>query len=284
MSAPGGGLFAGQTAIVNLNGWVLKDMLVKDSAGMIINFPREPRVPDTASDRQRREAEDQWKKRVELLKSTLRDAQAFARLVDARVDTEPNLMLGALVPVVKGQMPAIFNVNSAAEIKGALEIADEFKLKTILSGCAEAWKVTELLKSKNVPVFLGGTLALPDREDPYDANFATAAALYKAGIQFAFTTGSAASVRDLPWHAGTAAAFGLPKDEALKALTIYPAQILNIADQVGSIEEGKVANIVLSDGDPLELMTRVKHLFIAGKAVELKNRHSELYEIFSKRP
>ena len=284
MAAPGGGLFAGQTAILNLNGWVMKDMLVKDSAGTIINFPREPQVSPNAPERQRREAEEQWKNRIDVIRKTLRDAQAFAKLVDAKVETEPNLMLGALVPVVKGQMPAIFNVNSAGEIKAALEVVDEFKLKAILSGCVEAWKVADLLKSRNVPVFLSGVLDVPDEIDPYDVNFATAAILSKAGVKFAFTSGGASSVRDLPWHAGTAAAFGLSKDEALKAVTVYPAEILNIADQFGSISEGKVANIILSDGDPLEMTTRVKQLFVDGKPVDLKNKHIELYETFSKRP
>jgi imidazolonepropionase-like amidohydrolase len=284
MAAPSGGLFAGQTAILNLDGWVTKDMLVKDSAGMIINFPREPQPAPDATARQREDAEKQWKDRIELIKKTLRDAQAFAKLLDARVNTEPNLMLAALVPVVKGQMPAVFNVNRAAEIKAAIELAEEFKLKAILSGCAEAWKVADLLKTKNVPVFLAGILDIPDEADPYDVNFATAAILSKAGVKFAFTSGGASSVRDLPWHAGTAAAFGLSKEEALKAVTIYPAQILNIADQVGTISEGKIANIMLVDGDPLELRTRVKHLFVNGKPVEVSNKHTELYEKFSKRP
>jgi imidazolonepropionase-like amidohydrolase len=284
MAAPSGGLFAGQTAILNLDGWVTKDMLVKDSAGMIINFPREPQPAPNATTRQREDGEKQWKDRIELIKKTLRDAEAFAKLLDAKVNNAPNLMLAALVPVVKGQMPVIFNVNRAAEIKAAIELAEEFKLKPILSGCAEAWKVVDLLKTKNVPVLLAGILDIPDEADPYDVNFATAAILSKAGVKFAFTSGGASSVRDLPWHAGTAAAFGLSKEEALKAVTIYPAQILNIAEQVGTISEGKIANIMLVDGDPLELRTHVKHLFVNGKQVEVSNKHTELYEKFSKRP
>lgn len=285
VSAPQGGLFSGQTAVVNLNGWVLKDMLVKDSVGMVINFPRDVNLAANATDRQKRDAEDARKKRIDLLKQTLRDAQAYAKLIDAKVDAESNLALRALIPVVKGQMPAIFVANKAGEIKGALEIADEFKLKAILSGAAEAGRVVDLIKSKNVPVIYGGTFNLPENDsDAYDSRFATPAALSKAGIKFAFTVGDAAIVRDLPFQAGMAIGFGLDKEEALKAVTLYPAQILNIADQVGSIQEGKVANIILSDGDPLELLSHVKHLFIAGKPVELKNKHTELYETFSKRP
>ena len=150
MSAPGGGLFAGQGAILNLDGWVTREMLVKDSVAMIVNFPREPVIASSATNQQRTTALDGWKARIEVIKKTLREAQAFSRLLDAKVNTEPNLMLAALVPVVKGQMPVVFNVNRAGEIRAAIELADEFKLKPILSGCAEAWKVVDLLKQKNV--------------------------------------------------------------------------------------------------------------------------------------
>ena len=252
---------------------------------MIINFPPEVNLPANAPDRQRRDIDDARRRRIDLLRKTLRDAQAYGRLMDAKVNVESNLALRALVPVVRAQMPAIFIANTATEIRGALDVIDEFKLKAILCGAAEAWRVVDLIKSKNVPVIYGGTLDLPAKDsDAYDAHYATPAALSKAGIKFAFTVGGAASVRDLPFQAGMAIGFGLDKDEALKAVTLYPAQILNIADQVGSIQEGKIANIILTDGDPLELLTHVKQLFIAGKPVDLKNKQTELYETFSKRP
>jgi len=284
LSAPAGGLFAGQAAVINLDGRLAKEMLVKDAAVMVVNYPREFRAPANATEQQRRDAETARKKRIDLLRQTFRDAQAFAKVVDARsTDAAQNAVLRALAPVVKGEQIAMFNVDTASEIKGALEIIDEFKLKAILSGCAEAWKVVALLKSKDVPVLLGGVLDLPRSDtDPYDANYSTAAVLSKAGIKFAFTTNDSAHVRDLPFQAGVAVAFGLSKEEALKAVTLYPAQILGADSQIGSISEGKVANIILSDGDPLEKATQLKYLFIAGKPVELKNKHTELFEEFSK--
>ena len=285
LSTPSGGLFSGQGALIDLDGWVTKDMLIKDSAVMVINYPREPNLTANATEQQRRNAEEDRRKRIELLKKTLRDAQAFAKIVETRPDeTAPSLMLRSLIPVVKGEQLVLFNADKAGEIKGAVEIADEFKLKVILSGCAEAWKVVDLIKARNLPVLLGGVLDLPSGEsDPYDVNYSTAALLAKNGIKFAFTTNDAAHVRDLPFQAGVAVAFGLPKDEALKAVTLYPAQILGVDRQIGSISEGKIANIMLTDGDPLEKVTKIKHLFIGGKPVELKNKHTELYEIFSKR-
>ena len=285
-SLPKGGLFAGQGAVINLDGWVLKDMLVKDSALTVINYPTDINLPANATERQRRDAEDARKKKIDLLRQTLKDAQAFAKILEARPgDAGTSPALRALVPVVKGAEPALFNVETENEIKGALEIADEFKLKAVLSGCAEAWKVVDLLKTKNVPVILGAVLDSPrDDSYPYDANYATAAALVKAGVKIAFTSDSTSSARDLPWHAGMSVAYGLPKDEALKAVTINAAQILGIDALMGSISEGKVANIVLTDGDPLEHATKVKTLFIAGKLVELKSKHTDLYEKFVKRP
>src|SRR5262249_19707756 len=146
-SLPRGGLISGQGAVINLDGWVLKDALVKDSAVMVINYPRDVNLPANATERQRRDAEDARKKRIDLLHQTLKDAQAFAKIVDVRAaDADINPALRAMVPVINGQEPALFNVQTANEIKGALELVDEFKLKAIFSGCAEAWKVVNLLK------------------------------------------------------------------------------------------------------------------------------------------
>jgi imidazolonepropionase-like amidohydrolase len=288
VTAPGGGLFGGQAAVINLDGWVTKDLIVKDSVALILNYPRELRLPANALPGRRQEAQeadDRRKKRIDLLKTTLRDAQAYARLVDARIATEPNPVLGALVPAVKGEMPVMITADTEQEIREALDLAEEFKLKPILVGGSEAWKVVDRMKALNVPVFYSGVMGLPNNDnDPYDANYATPAALSKAGVKFAFTTAEAAHVRDLPFMAGMAAAFGLSREEALRAVTLYPAQILNMDAEMGSISEGKIANIILTDGDPLEVLTKVKHVFIGGRPVELNNRQIELYERYSNRP
>jgi imidazolonepropionase-like amidohydrolase len=126
---------------------------------------------------------------------------------------------------------------------------------------------------------------MPNNEDdPYDAAFANAGLLSKAGVKIAFQTLQSAESRDLPYHAGMASAFGLPREEALKAVTIYPAEIFGVADRIGSIEQGKIANLIVTDGDPLEIRTQVKHLFINGHAVPLTSRHTELYEKYKARP
>ncbi|HVS29976.1 MAG TPA: amidohydrolase family protein, partial [Thermoanaerobaculia bacterium] len=121
-------------------------------------------------------------------------------------------------------------------------------------------------------------------DDPYDLLYANAAALHEAGVPFAIRTDDDHNTRNLPYHAATAAAFGLPKDVALKAITIYPAQLFGVADKLGSLEVGKVANIIVTDGDPLEIRTNVKRVFIGGEDIPMDSYHTLLYEKFRKRP
>jgi imidazolonepropionase-like amidohydrolase len=159
------------------------------------------------------------------------------------------------------------------------------KIKAILAGAIDAHKVADQLKAKNIPVIVGEVLRMPAREDdPYDAAFTNAGLLSKAGVKIAFQTGESAHVRELPYNAGMAAAFGLAKEEALKAVTIYPAEIFGVADRIGSIEQGKIANIIVTDGDPLEIRTQIRYLFINGRQISLTSKHTELYERYKTRP
>ncbi len=205
---------------------------------------------------------------------------------DGAPGAQVDVVLEALVPYVRGERPVIFLADREQEIRAAIRFAEEMKLRPIILGGNDAWKVAQLLREKNVPVILNGVLDLPMREDdPYDVLFENAAKLQRAGVRFCISTGdTGAHVRDLPYHAGMAAAFGLPKEEALKAVTLYPAQILGIADRVGSIEPGKIANLVVADGDLLEARTNIRYLFINGKQIPLVSRHTELYEQFKDRP
>jgi imidazolonepropionase-like amidohydrolase len=189
------------------------------------------------------------------------------------------------VPFVRGERPVIFRAEREKEIRDAIGFADEMRLLAIILGGNESAKVVALLKQKNVPVILTGVLNLPSREDDfYDTLYGNAASLRQAGVRFCISTGnSGANVRDLPFHAGMAAAFGLPQAEALKAVTLYPAQIMNLSDRVGSIEAGKIANLVITDGDLLDARTHVRYLFIKGRQLPLTSRHTELYEQFKDR-
>ncbi len=297
LTCPQGGIISGQCALMNLDGWTQHDMKVLGSAAMQLNYPRAgfggrgggffAAILGGASDQQRQQRERQ----LDALKKKLDDAQAYvnakeAAAKDRSLPARPvDLGLEALIPVLKGEVPVFVTANGANEIKGAIELADKYKLRLIISGGDDAIKVAKELKEKNIPVVLGGVLELPGSEDsPYDETFARAGELHKAGVKVAIATSDSAYVRLLPYHAGMAAAFGLPKDEALKSVTITPAQIFGVDKLLGSIEAGKLANLVITDGDILEHRTKVKQMFIAGRPVDMMNKHQRLYEKFKDRP
>jgi imidazolonepropionase-like amidohydrolase len=302
LTCPRGGIVSGQCALINIDGWTPQQMAVKASAAMAMNYPVLgfggrgggffALQGGTPSDAQRQQRDRQ----VESLKKKIEDAQAYLKAKEAAAADKSippiavDLGLEGLIPVIKGEVPVLIAADKANEIKAAVEFAAQYKLKLILNGGLESLKVASLLKEKNVPVILGPVLDLPDSEDaPYDQAYARAGELHKAGIKFAFSTANDSAsgpgaIRVLPYHAGTAAAFGLPKEEALKALTIYPAQIFGVDKTIGSIETGKVANLIVTDGDPLELRTKLKYMFINGKQADLTNKHTRLNDKFKDRP
>lgn len=292
MSYPAGGVISGQSAVINLWGATQADMAVVPAFGLVINFPRiatfggfgQPQLEFSEAVKRR----DQ---RLEELKRVFKDAEAYGRVADAysKDKTLPapktDLKLEAMVPFVRGEKPVIFTAERERDIRGIIKFVEETRVKGIIIGGQEAWKAADGLKKNDIAVIYTNIYNLPVRDDDaYDYLFEAPSKLQKAGIRFAISTGDAgAEVRDLPYHAGIAGAFGLPKDEALKAVTLYPAQILGIADRLGSIEQGKIANIVVTDGDLLEPRTNVKYLFINGRQLPLTSRHTELYEQFKDR-
>lgn len=295
LTEPRGGAISGQSALINLDGWVPKDMVLKSPVAMHMNWPGgQGGGFDFAFAQQQRsitELRREQERQVESVRKILRNAKAYGDAKDARTRDaslprlETDLKLEALIPVVRNLMPVVINAQTERDIKSAIAFADEMKIKMILSGATEAYKVADQLRAKGIPVIVGPVLRMPVKEDdPYDAAFANAGILHKAGVKIAFQTLDSAHVRDLPYHAAMAAAFGLPKEEALKAVTIYPAEIFGVADRIGSIEQGKIANIIVTTGDPLEIRTEVKYLFINGRQISLTSRHTELYEKYKSRP
>jgi imidazolonepropionase-like amidohydrolase len=295
-SAPSGGLIAGQSAVINLNGSTQGDMAVLPAAGLVINFPRistfggfnpgtGPQVVDFNEAVKRRDTQ------IDDLKRYFKNAENYGRARDAHAKDKSlpypatDTRLEALVPYVRGQRPIIFTAERERDIRAIVKFVGETKVKGIIVGGQEAWRVADDLKKNNIAVIYTNIYNLPVRDDDnYDYLFEAPAKLQQAGVKFAISTGDGgAEVRDLPYQAGIASAFGLPKDEALKSVTLYPAQILGIADRLGSIEVGKMANIVVTDGDMLEPRTNVKYVFIEGRMLPLTSRHTELFDSFKDR-
>lgn len=296
VTMPQGGVISGQAAVINLNGTTPREMAVVPAAALVIEFPRVATGggfgQQAAQAANINEAMTTRDRRIEELRKMLHDAEAYGRAHAAyaldnrlpRPDTD--VVLAALVPYVRGERPVLMRAEREREIRAAVRFADEMKLKPVIVGGADAWKVATLLKERNVPVIVQGVIEqVPLREDDaYDVLYENAARLHQAGVRFCISTAdSGAHVRDLPYHAGMAAAFGLPRAEALKAVTLYPAQIMNVADRLGSIERGKLANLVITDGDLLEARTNVRYLFIEGRQIPLVSRHTQLYEQFKDR-
>jgi len=305
---PSGGIISGQGCLIDLHGWVPRELVIADSVALNVHIPAY--VPRSADSRRpgvgpgrpgpgqgpagaggEAEALERRKERLDQIKELFRRAVAYDLVVTKAHERgepppAPDLRLEALVPYASGQKPVIFHADQPVEILDALAIARELKLKAVLSGAAEAWKVAEAIKQAKVPVLVGGTLNLPRHEhDPYDAAYANPAKLHAAGVTVAIHSKSNGETagRNLPFEAAAAVAFGLPEDVALRAVTLTPAQILGVADQVGSLEPGKRANVVVTAGHLLQPTTPVLALFIDGEPLRPECRHTQLLAKYRRR-
>jgi imidazolonepropionase-like amidohydrolase len=194
-----------------------------------------------------------------------------------------DLKLEALVPYVQGKKPILLTANEASDVKVALRLAQEFNLKVILCGLEYSQKLFDQIAATKYPVIIGSIYDTPKANERYDEQYSVPAQLAKRGIKIAFASYDAHQVRNLPYAAGYAVAFGLPYEEAIKALTINPAEIWGIADQYGSLDVGKVANVVIANGDPLDVKTDVKQVFIAGREIPMVSKQTALRDAYSKR-
>jgi imidazolonepropionase-like amidohydrolase len=267
-------------------------MLIRKSVAMVIDWPTiETESIDfstfTRKQKPYSEAKQEYDKQVDELSDWLDNARHYAVAWGhgGPAEYQRDLKLEALVPVIRGELPVLVFASRAHEIRAAVEFCDKQKIKMILAGGAESYKVKDLLRSKNIPVILQPSLTEPlDEDDPYDRSLTTAAELADAHVKFAFGSFDNSFARRLGQQAANAVAHGLAYDEALKAVTIYPAQIFGLADQIGTLENGKIANIIVTNGDPLEVTTDVRYLFIKGQLTSTDNRHQAEYEKYLNRP
>jgi imidazolonepropionase-like amidohydrolase len=310
ITMPGGGgrggrgqSIAGQAALIHTSGWTWEDMEISRSAAMQLTFPsmggRGGRggggfTPDMVAEilggdaaaagaggPARRQDEDAIAK----INQFFDDARRYKNEKAARQPQfVPDLKMEAMIPVLDGKVPLAVSAATSDSIHDAIQFADKQHVKIVIMGPREVGKVGPELKAHNIPVILGRTLALPEHEDDsYDQAMALPNEFYKAGIKFALGTFTNEFVRNIPYQAAAAVGFGLPQEEALKAVTINPAEIWGQSDKIGSIEKGKWADLVITNGDMLEIQTKVEHVFIKGKEVDLTNKQTRLYDKYMTR-
>jgi imidazolonepropionase-like amidohydrolase len=251
-----------------------------------------PRPPKEGATAQKEAGEDVTSKLVEKISDYLKEARRYLELrrlaaADPGVQApEHNPKYEALEPVLAGTLPVIISVEKAKDIELAIKFVRDEKLKAVFRGCGQGFKVADKISQSGIPVIIDSLYTGPsDPEDGYDAPYRNVVELAGAGVVICFSSGDdPAQGKDLPYHAAKAVAFGLPREEAIKALTINPAQVLGLADRLGSIEAGKDADLIIAAGDPLDMRTEVKQLVINGRAINMSNWWETLYDKFKKRP
>ena len=298
----GGQLISGQAALMHTDGWTWEEMEINRSAAMVLNFPSSggrggrgggggggmpadmqdllPNAGNAAGNAQRATLDQ-----IAKLNAFFDDVRNYKKAKAANLaDFRRDLRYEAMIPVLDGKMPLAVNASRAAAIHDAIAWSEKQNVKIVIMQPRDIAKAGPELKAKNVPIVLGRVLALPEGEDAeYDQGYTQPLEAYKAGVKFALGTFTNEFVRDLPYQAATAVAYGLPHDEAMKALTINPAQIWGAGDMIGSLEKGKLADLMIVDGDPMDVRTQIRHLFIKGKEITLSNKQIRLYERYMSR-
>lgn len=298
-----GDTLPGQDSFIQLDGPSALEMLLIRDIAMPLNFTAEQRRNES------------WEKRkfpqtrmgmAAQLRQTFLDAQEYERSWSdynkKKADFEKNppsekekdkkqppsppkrdLKLEAVLPYLDGKKPIVLAAEEPSDLETAVGLAKEFNLKFLLNHISYSQPVLDYVASLKVPVIVGPIYENPKPDERFDAVYSLPAQLYKRGVKIAFASYDAHQVRNLPYQAGFAVAFGLPYEEALKAVTLNPAEMWGVADKLGSLDAGKTANVVVSTGDPLDVASDVKQVYIEGKAVPMTDRQTLLRDRYGSR-
>ena len=287
-SIPLGGVISGTSSVMMLDGWTWESVTMKGPDGVHLNWPS---MGVSTAWWVQKSAEEQLQERDENIAELGRfiaEARAYHQARKTGKLHQHNTRLEAMIPVLEGTAPLYVHAAEIRQIHAALDWTAQENLKMTLVSSADACRAAGELAQRNIPVILTGTHNLPRRRwEAYDSPFTAPKRLMDAGVQYCIASSSspfaAAHVRNIPFQAGTAVAYGLPREEALKAVTLYPAQILGIDDRAGSLEIGKDATLIVCSGDPLEIMNQVEMQFIQGRKIDLNSRHTQLYEKYQEK-
>lgn len=271
VSSPGGGLISGQSAAMMLEGWSWEEMTLKSGVGLIVNWPNP--------------AGNNYQNQLRSMRSTFADAKAYHKAKQAmengngpRIDVDSRWE--SMIPVLEQDRPVVVNAGEVRQIQDAITWSAEEEVRLIILGGNDAHLVSEHLKSRDIPVILSSVLSSPSRNwQAYDAVYSLPARLHSAGVRFAISGGSSApNANRLPHEAGAAIAYGLPSDVALKAVTSAAAEILGLDDHIGTLEVGKDATLLITDGSPIEYATQIEQVYIQGRKSDMMDNHKQLYQ------
>ena len=280
---PGGGLVSGMSSALSLEGWSWEEMSMESAAALNVNWPnpnprrfrgfggfRPPQMEDPPT----------YEEQVQELKAFFAEARAYRDAVAAGEDVRSDSRYAAMIAAIDGEIPVVVAADGAGQINDAITWAQEEGLRVVIRGGGDAIHVADRLVANDIPVILTRTMAAPGRQyEGYDGAYTMPARLHEAGVKFAISGGSGALYSDrLPWEAGVAVAFGLPEEEALKAVTINAAEFMGISDRVGSLEPGKQATLLITTGTPLDMTTDIEQAYIQGREIDMMDIQKWFFE------
>lgn len=287
-STPDGGVISGLSSAMSLEGWTWEEMSMKGSAALNVNWPdptARPRrfgggPPPGFPGARSQPAPKTYAEQVQAIKDFFAEARAYRDAIAAGQQVRTDSRYAAMIPALNREIPVVVAAEGVSQINDAITWGKAEGLRIVIRGGRDAIHVAERLKAENVPVILTSTMAAPERSsDGYDGRYNAPAELFAAGVRFAIAGGSGGlySYR-LPWEAGVAVAFGLPEDEALKAVTINAAEFMGIADQVGSLEVGKQATLLITTGTPLNMTSDVIQAYIQGREIDMNDIQKHFFK------
>ncbi|MEX1011416.1 MAG: amidohydrolase family protein [Balneolaceae bacterium] len=270
VSTPAGGLISGKSAAMMLDGWTWQEMVIRPGAGLVINWPSTNN-------------ENSYGNSLKYLREFFADSRAYRSARVAMGEGSAlafDIRMEAMIPVLEQNVPVVVQADEVRQIQDAISWSQEEGLRIVILGGRDSHYILNHLSRHRIPVIVTSVLDSPNRDwEPYDSRYSLPAKLYDAGVKFAIAGASdAAYANRLPWEAGAAVAFGLPLDEALKAVTISPAEILGFEDRLGTIEPRKDATLLITTGHPLEYDTEILQAYIEGRKIDMRDAHLQFYE------
>jgi imidazolonepropionase-like amidohydrolase len=283
LTTPGGGLISGLSSAMALEGWTWEEMSLESAAALNVNWPDPAQRGGRGGGGgggQQGGSRATYEERVQQLKGYFAEARAYRDAVAAGEPVRTDARYMAMIPALNRDIPVVVSANGTSQINDAITWAKQENLRLIIRGGDDAIHVADRLRAENIPVILTSTMDAPNRaHEGYDAAYSRAAQLHQAGVKFAISGGSGSLYTDrLPYEAGVAVAFGLPEEEAIKAVTINAAELMGLSDRLGSLEPGKQATLLITTGTPIDTRSDILQAYIQGRELDMNDIQKHFFE------